>query len=43
MRRRMLVHAANPDALVASMDEAERRFRIWPGQEGVIEDDRNDI
>jgi hypothetical protein len=24
MRRRMLVHAANPDALVASMDEAER-------------------
>lgn len=33
-RRRILLHAAYPDALVARMDEAERRFRVWPEQEG---------
>jgi hypothetical protein len=27
-RHRFLVHAAYPDALIARMDEAERRFRI---------------
>jgi hypothetical protein len=32
VRRRILVHAAYPDALVARMDEAERRFRVWPEQ-----------
>lgn len=33
-RRSMLIYAAYPDALVARMDEAERRFRVWPEQEG---------
>jgi hypothetical protein len=33
MRRRMIVHAAYPDALIARMHDAERRFRIRPGQE----------
>jgi hypothetical protein len=30
MRSRILVRAAYPDALVAHMDEVERRFRVWP-------------
>jgi len=34
MTRRLLVHAAYPDALIARMDEVEQRFRIWPEQEG---------
>jgi hypothetical protein len=32
-RRRFLVHAGYPDALIARMDEAERRFRIDAEQE----------
>jgi hypothetical protein len=32
MRPRILICAGYPDALVARMDEAERRFRIWPDQ-----------
>lgn len=30
----MLLHSEDPDALAARMDEAERRFRVWPEQEG---------
>lgn len=37
MQPRMLVYATYPDALIARMDEAERRYRIWP--EGVTQDD----
>lgn len=33
MRPRMLVHASYPDALIARMDEAERRYRIRPQPE----------
>lgn len=33
MRRRLLVAACYPDALLARMDEVERRFRIYPEQE----------
>lgn len=43
MRRRMIVHAAYPDALVARMDEVEKTFRIWPEQEGGTGDDTNDM
>lgn len=32
MRRPVLVRAVYPDALAARLDEAERRFRINPGQ-----------
>jgi LmbE family N-acetylglucosaminyl deacetylase len=35
--RRMLVYAGYPDALVARMDEAERRFRVWP-ERGEVSD-----
>jgi hypothetical protein len=28
--RRMLVWAGYPDALVERLDEAERRYRVWP-------------
>jgi len=34
MTRRLIVHAAYPDALVARMDEVEQQFRIWPEQKG---------
>jgi hypothetical protein len=34
MRPRKIVYAVDPDALVVGMDEAERRFRIWPEGEG---------
>jgi hypothetical protein len=30
MRPRLLVYASYPDALIARMDEAEHRYRIWP-------------
>jgi hypothetical protein len=30
MHPSMLVYAAYPNALVSRMDEAERRFRVWP-------------
>lgn len=33
MRRRMVVFANYPDAVVARMDEAERLWRIHPDQE----------
>lgn len=32
MRPRLLVYASYPDALLARMDEAERRYRIQPGE-----------
>jgi hypothetical protein len=32
MRPRMVVHASYPDALLARMDAAERRYRTQPGQ-----------
>jgi hypothetical protein len=34
MRRRLIVHAAYPDALIARMNEVEQRFRISPEHEG---------
>lgn len=37
MQPRMLIHASYPDALVARMDEAERRYRLQP--EEVTHDD----
>ena len=39
MRPRMLVHAGYPDALVARMDEAERRYRIRDRPEEMTDDD----
>jgi hypothetical protein len=38
MRPRMLVWAGYPDALVARMDEAERRFRVWPEKDKGVND-----
>jgi len=32
MRPRLLVYASYPNALLARMDEAERRYRIQPGE-----------
>jgi hypothetical protein len=34
MRRRMIVHARYPDALIPRMDAAERKYRIWPQGKG---------
>jgi hypothetical protein len=34
MRRRMVVHAGYPDALLARMDETERRLRVQPSLRG---------
>jgi hypothetical protein len=30
MRPRMVVCAGYPDALLARLDDAERRYRVWP-------------
>jgi len=30
MHPRMVVYAGYPDALLARLDDAERRFRVWP-------------
>jgi hypothetical protein len=38
MHPRMLVHAVYPDALVARMDEAEKRYRVRPEQEEAEDD-----
>jgi hypothetical protein len=39
MRPRMVVWASYPDALVPRLDDAERRFRVRPDQQGVSGDD----
>jgi hypothetical protein len=39
MQPRMLVRAGYPDALIARMDEAERRYRITPRPDEVTNDD----
>lgn len=36
MHPRGVVHAGYPDALVARLDEAERRFRVWPDRRGGV-------
>jgi hypothetical protein len=38
----MFVHAGYPDALVARMDEAEQKYRVWPDQQGVSEHGADD-
>lgn len=39
MRPRMLAHAWYPKALLARMDDAEQRFRVWSGNGEVTRDD----
>ena len=41
MRPRMVVWAGYPDALLDRLDDAERRFRVWP-QEPEVTDDAPD-
>lgn len=33
MRRRVLAHDEDPGALMARMDEIERRYRVWPDRQ----------
>jgi hypothetical protein len=42
MHPRALVWGEQPDALVAGMDEAERRFRVWPERGEVSDRDTSD-
>ncbi|HEY3953684.1 MAG TPA: hypothetical protein VGM53_09930 [Streptosporangiaceae bacterium] len=42
MRPRRLVSAGYPDALIARMDEAERRYRVMPRPEEPTNDDSDD-
>lgn len=42
IRHRVLVYAGYPDALVARMDEAERRFRVRAEQEEMTDGTRPD-
>jgi hypothetical protein len=39
MQPRMVVWAHYPDALVPRLDEAERRFRVWPDRREVSDCD----